>query len=187
MVAIATGKLFTFSEQQILSCSTNPLQCGGTGGCSGATQEIAFNYSSVAGYVQEKDYPYRGQTGTCDQKKVTGHAVATVTGYVYLPPNNATALLNALVTAGPLAISAAAEPWQSYESGVFDGPGIVSADVDHAIQLTGYGTDAASGKDYYEVRAGVAAIAAALCWHITSPRPHPHALAGAQQLERWLG
>ena len=42
--AIATGKLFIFSEQQILSCSVNPLQCGGTGGCSGATQEIAFNY-----------------------------------------------------------------------------------------------------------------------------------------------
>ena len=42
IVAIATGKLMVFSEQQILSCSTNPLQCGGTGGCSGATQEIAF-------------------------------------------------------------------------------------------------------------------------------------------------
>ena len=45
--------------------------------------------------------------------------------------------MNAVATVGPMAISAAAEPWQSYESGVFKG---TSADVDHAIQLVGYGT-----------------------------------------------
>ena len=40
IVAIATGKLLVLSEQQILSCTPNPDQCGGTGGCSGATQEL---------------------------------------------------------------------------------------------------------------------------------------------------
>jgi hypothetical protein len=40
IVAIATGKLMVLSEQQILSCTPNPDQCGGTGGCSGATQEL---------------------------------------------------------------------------------------------------------------------------------------------------
>ncbi len=78
MVQIATGKLMVFSEQQILSCSTNPLQCGGTGGCSGATQEIAFNYSRDAGLTLESDYPYRGQTGKCNQALIK--PVAKVTG-----------------------------------------------------------------------------------------------------------
>lgn len=141
MVAIATGKLLTFSEQAILSCSTNPLQCGGTGGCSGATQEIAFNFSRDAGLILEADYPYRGQTGKCDQSKLSKPA-AHVTGYVFLPPNNYTALMNAVATIGPMAISAAAEPWQSYETGVFKG---TSADVDHAIVLVGYGTDPKEG------------------------------------------
>lgn len=34
-IAINTGKLFTFSEQEILACTPNPNQCGGTGGCNG--------------------------------------------------------------------------------------------------------------------------------------------------------
>ena len=42
-IAIRTGKLMVFSEQQIVSCAQNPQKCGGTGGCEGATQEIAFN------------------------------------------------------------------------------------------------------------------------------------------------
>jgi cathepsin L len=33
-VAIATGKLLVFSEQQLIDCTPNPNQCGGTGACS---------------------------------------------------------------------------------------------------------------------------------------------------------
>jgi len=140
-VAIATKKLMVFSEQQILSCSVNPLQCGGTGGCSGATQEIAFNYSSVDGLTLEKDYPYRAQTGKCDRAKIK--PAAHIKGFVFLPPNNYSALMNAVVQEGPIAISAAAEPWQSYESGVFKSD--CGSDVDHAIVLVGYGTDPKDG------------------------------------------
>jgi len=112
-----------------------------------------------AGFTLESSYPYQGVTGTCDMSKVI--PVAAITGYVELPPNNYTALMNevsavpttpptaplwrhALFTApaqvalnGPVAISAAAEPWQIYESGVFNTP--CGADVDHAIVLVGYG------------------------------------------------
>ena len=35
-----------------------------------------------------------------------------------LPVNNYTALMNAVNQIGPLAISAAAEPWQTYDQGV---------------------------------------------------------------------
>ena len=48
IVAIATGKLLVLSEQQILSCTPNPEQCGGTGGCSGATQELACAWQRAA-------------------------------------------------------------------------------------------------------------------------------------------
>jgi len=40
-VAIATGKLLTFSEQELIDCAPNPNSCGGTGGCNGATQEVS--------------------------------------------------------------------------------------------------------------------------------------------------
>ena len=54
-----------------------------------------------------------------------------------LPKNNYTALMNAVASKGPIAISVAAEPWQLYESGVYDGN--CGADIDHAVQLVGYG------------------------------------------------
>lgn len=58
-VAIKTGKLFVLSEQQIVSCAANPSQCGGTGGCEGATQEVAFNYTrDHVGLSLETSYPY---------------------------------------------------------------------------------------------------------------------------------
>lgn len=92
-VAIATGHLMVLSEQQIISCAANPLQCGGTGGCDGATQEIAFGYVAAAGGLSlESSYPYQAATGTCDKSKIA--PVATVANYTFLQPNNYTVLMN---------------------------------------------------------------------------------------------
>lgn len=57
--------------------------------------------------------------------------------------------MNAVVSVGPIAVSGAAEPWQSYESGVFKSS--CGSDVDHAIVLVGYGTDPTDG-DYWLIR-----------------------------------
>ena len=115
----------------LLSLSRDSTQCGGTGGCEGSTQWLAFNYTLHAGgQTLEKDYPYRGSDTKCAEEKIK--PAAKITGYVRLPPNNYSALMNAVATVGPIAISAAAEPWQLYESGVYDGD--CGADVDHAIQ-----------------------------------------------------
>ena len=147
-VAIASGKLLIFSEQELLACTQNPDHCGGTGGCSGATQELAFQAYVNNSITLEKDYPYQARTTTCDTTKIK--PVANITGYVVIPFNNYTATMNAVVSVGPIAISGAAEPWQLYSSGVFSSP--CGSDVDHAIQLVGYGHDASSKLDYYLVR-----------------------------------
>ncbi len=89
----------------------------------------------------------RDAVGTCDWSGKK--PVANITGYVFLQQNNYTALMNTVANIGPVAISAAAEPWMSYESGVFSTP--CGTDVDHAIVMEGYGTDPAQG-DYYLVR-----------------------------------
>ena len=93
------------------------------------------------GMTLESEYPYKPATGTCQPDKIT--PVASITGYCRLPhvADNYTAtqqyndLMNAVIHYGPVAISAAAEPWQLYERGVYDGN--CGADVDHAIQLVG--------------------------------------------------
>jgi cathepsin L len=148
-LAIATGAAApTLSPQQIVSCSPNPDQCGGTGGCAGSTQPLAFNYTETAGMTTEASYPYRGVTGTCDTSKIK--PVGSNSGYVQLATNNYTDLINAVSTKGPIAISVAAGGigWQLYMGGIMSGSN--NYDMDHAVQLVGYGS--ANGKDYWLVR-----------------------------------
>eukprot|EP00656_Telonema_subtile_P018810 TRINITY_DN2020_c0_g1_i1.p1 TRINITY_DN2020_c0_g1~~TRINITY_DN2020_c0_g1_i1.p1 ORF type:complete len:375 (-),score=96.95 TRINITY_DN2020_c0_g1_i1:290-1414(-) len=141
-IAIKTGKLMEFSPQEYVSCAPNPDHCGGTGGCAGSTQILGFQYAIKTGITTDASYPYQGATGTCDTSKIK--PVAKITGYVKLPSNNYTALMNAVVSQGPIAISAAAEPWQLYSGGVYNGD--CGSDIDHAIQLVGYGTDPKSSR-----------------------------------------
>eukprot|EP00658_Telonema_sp_P-2_P002935 TRINITY_DN1107_c0_g2_i2.p1 TRINITY_DN1107_c0_g2~~TRINITY_DN1107_c0_g2_i2.p1 ORF type:complete len:294 (-),score=98.66 TRINITY_DN1107_c0_g2_i2:334-1215(-) len=158
-IAIKTGKLLTLSPQEYVSCAPNPDHCGGTGGCQGSTQILGFQYAMKAGITSESSYPYEGQTGTCAPSKIK--PVAKITGYVKIPTNNYTALMNSLVKEGPIAISADASSWQLYGGGVYNGN--CGTDIDHAIQLVGYGTEKKSrmllgggggggGGDYWLVR-----------------------------------
>jgi len=148
-IAIQTGKLMEFAPQEYVSCAPNPNQCGGTGGCQGSVQPLGFEYAMAEGITLETSYPYSGTTGTCDPSKIK--SVATITGYEVLPSNNYSALMNAVANVGPIAISAAAEPWQLYDKGVYNGQ--CGGDVDHAIQLVGYGTGTGNEKfDYWLVR-----------------------------------
>lgn len=147
--AIQTGEPApVLSPQQIVSCSPNPNHCGGAGGCSGSIQTLAFNYTMNAGITTEADYPYQGVTGTCNTKKIT--PVAKNSGFVALTPNDYNQLATAVSTVGPVAISLAAGTvgWQIYGGGVYSGA--CGYDMDHAVQLVGYGTEGA--KMYWIVR-----------------------------------
>lgn len=156
-LAIATGEEAPIlSPQQIVSCAPNPQHCGGTGGCQGSTQPLAFNYT-VDGITTDANYPYKGSTGTCDQSKIT--PVASNDGYVQLETNNYTALVTAVASKGPIAISVAAGGlgWQVYGGGVYSDsaafhPFLCNYVMDHAVQLVGYGTDDKSGKMFWLVR-----------------------------------
>jgi cathepsin L len=112
------GTLLVLSEQQLVSCAPDPGDCGGSGGCEGNIQEWAFSYvHNVSGITTEADWPYTGQDDACDTSLIK--PAATVTGYVELPVNDYNALLSAVATIGPMAISAAADAWQFYGGGVF--------------------------------------------------------------------
>jgi cathepsin L len=76
--------------------------------------------------------------------------VATIDGYVVLPENNYTALMNAVATVGPVAISVDASAWAAYESGIFNGCNQVNPDMDHAVVLVGYGEE--NGQKYWLVK-----------------------------------
>jgi len=151
--ALASKTLLTLSEQQILDCTPNPNDCGGTGGCGGGTVELAIDRIAVmGGLTLESDYPYVSGDGSnyqCDMSKFK--PAVNVTKYVDLPSNQLAPVMNWIATGGPLAISVDASSWSGYGGGVFDGCDNQNPDLDHAVQLVGYGTDPSDG-DYWLVR-----------------------------------
>jgi len=152
---LKTNKLVVLSEQQFASCTENPQHCGGTGGCSGGTAEVAYATAiKFGGVASEAEYPYKsgnGQDFPCKFSNASTPPVAHLSSYVVLPENEQTPLLNAVATVGPIAISVDASAWSRYSSGVFSGCSTTEIDINHAVQLVGYGTDSSAG-DYWLVR-----------------------------------
>jgi len=144
---LAVNATRLLSPQNMLACTPNPQHCGGTGGCSGATSELGYQYVADKGIASEADYPYRARDTPCDETKPK---TVKSTGFVKLPENDYAALATAVATLGPMAVSVDASEWFAYSSGVFTGCPTSRIDINHAVQAVGYGTD--GGRDYWTVR-----------------------------------
>jgi cathepsin L len=68
----AEGKGRTFSAQELVSCVPNPKHCGGTGGCEGATIELAMEWTIRHGLSDDVAAPYKGVDGECLAEKQGG-------------------------------------------------------------------------------------------------------------------
>jgi len=163
----------TFSTQELIECVPNPRKCGGTGGCEGATVELAFQYIATRGAPTHKENPYQAQalfgcSTPLEQAEIDSIATFTdnaafhasgaaglefgMKGWQKLPENQYEPLLRALVEQGPVAVSIAAnDNFMYYDSGVFD-----SNDCDwvlnHAVTMIGFGKDADTSKDFWQIQ-----------------------------------
>jgi cathepsin L len=54
-----------FSPQQLVNCVPNPRECGGQGGCQGATVELGMAYIERMGLTEDTETPYTAKDGTC--------------------------------------------------------------------------------------------------------------------------
>jgi len=145
---LATGLATKLSTQEVIDCTANPRKCGGTGGCHGATSEMAFEYARQYGLPQLDAY----KEGGCAASSSSPAArVLQINSFVRLPENKASYLLHALATKGPVVLSVDASSLFSYKKGVFHGcqPDTV---VNHAVLGVGYGYDQASKKDYWTIK-----------------------------------
>eukprot|EP00448_Togula_jolla_P020852 CAMPEP_0170588940 /NCGR_PEP_ID=MMETSP0224-20130122/11095_1 /TAXON_ID=285029 /ORGANISM="Togula jolla, Strain CCCM 725" /LENGTH=392 /DNA_ID=CAMNT_0010912685 /DNA_START=69 /DNA_END=1247 /DNA_ORIENTATION=- len=156
---VLAGSRRTFSAQQLVDCVPNPRECGGSGGCKGATVELALEYAMANGLKDTSAYPYEGSQGDCPSEDVSlsqgkwalqgrSSVVLGLSGYATLPSNQARPLMENLVQ-GPVAISVAASSWMLYSSGIFDDCE-KDAVVNHAVVLVGYGKD--GGHNYWNVQ-----------------------------------
>merc|ERR1719197_1897995 len=144
---IATGKLLSFSEQELVDCAGSY----GNQGCNGGLMDNGFKYLEAKGDALESKYSYTGKTGTCSASKSSDPALAkgSVTSFNDVTSDSASQLM-AAVSKGPVSVAIEADQsgFQFYKSGVFSGT--CGTNLDHGVLVVGYGTD--SGKDYWKVK-----------------------------------
>lgn len=142
------GKPQNFSVSQLVACTPNPRQCGGAGGCDGATVELAYNYVMKHGSVtdEEMPYPVGGGKSECpsnlqeteeftteqlllpDGREVHMTALGSqelkgpsigMLGWTKLPENKLDPLMQAVVQNGPVAVAlSSGANWNLYNSGI---------------------------------------------------------------------
>lgn len=101
-------------------------------------EEYQYSYTSYYGIDYECNIPL----GRTPKVKIDG--------YIELPTNNYQALLYAVATYGPIAVSVDASNWHAYNSGIFNGCYQKNPDINHAVVLVGYGKE--NGQKYWLVR-----------------------------------
>lgn len=145
--AISTGELFDLSEQYLVDCAT------GLGyfnmGCNGGQPDSALKYMINKGQCSESAYPYSAKQGTC-------HSCSQPTDVEFsscydVKPNDQLALKSALFN-NPVvvAIEADTKYFQSYSSGILTDSIKCGTNLDHAVEIVGYGTE--NGINYWKVR-----------------------------------
>jgi len=149
---IATGKLVSLSEQQLVDCAKFRY---GNMGCSGGLQPRAFQYMEDNAMCSEDDYAYTATSSIfkpCRASKCATPALpkGALAGFKYTAKTEE-ALMEA-VAQQPVAVSLEADRdvFHLYTSGVVQGPGCGTT-LDHAVLAVGYGTSA-DGVKYWKVK-----------------------------------
>ena len=148
--AINSGKLLDLSEEFLVDCAT------GLGyfnmGCNGGNPDSALKYMINYGQCSESSYPYTSgvtqKAGSC--QKCAPVDVKFSDCYDVTPNDQVS--LKAAVAKQPVVIAIEADTryFQSYSSGILTDSVKCGTNLDHAVEIVGYGTQ--NGIDYWKVR-----------------------------------
>jgi len=163
-----------FSVAQLVACVPNPQHCGGSGGCNGATAELAFDYVMKHGLTTENKMPYPSETcppemeetepntthSFLDEHSVERHVSKSsavkgpsigMSGWVKFPENKAMVMMRTVAQYGPAVIAiAAGDAMFTYASGIMSESACDGKTVNHAVTLYGWGAD--DGQDYWLIK-----------------------------------
>lgn len=140
---ISGHTLISFSEQQLVDCSTSY----GNQGCNGGLMDNAFKYINAKGQETEATYPYKAVQGTC--KYNSGSVVGKISGYTDVAKNSCSGLL-AQAANQVVSVAIDAQNIMNYKSGIFNNANCGTS-LDHGVAVVGYGADS-SGNTFWIVR-----------------------------------
>lgn len=141
---LSSGKLISFSEQELVDCSSSY----GNQACQGGLMDDGFKYVIDKGICTEKSYEYKAVAGSC--KKCT--SVFKIKSFIDITPNNESALAQAVYKQPvSIAIEADQSVFQFYSSGVLTSSEC-GTNLDHGVTLVGFGVDSNTGKKFWKVK-----------------------------------
>jgi len=142
--AIKTGKLDSFSEQELVDCDKVDLGCNG-----GLPSQAYLEIKRIGGLELESDYPYNGRGHSCQFNKTK--AEVQVTGGIQLPVDEVQ-IAAWLAQNGPVSIGINAFMMQFYMGGIAHPWKYLCrpANLDHGVLITGYGVE--NGVPYWNIK-----------------------------------
>jgi len=144
---VATKKLVSLSEQELVDCD----KATGDVGCGGGLPSNAFKdmIQNKIGLETEGAYPYTAQDGQC--KAASSKEVAFIGGWKAISTDE-DQIAAALMQYGPLAIGINAGPMQFYSGGISKPWKILCNPkrLDHGVAIVGFGQE--SGVKYWTIR-----------------------------------
>ena len=128
---ISGNELTSFSEQELVDCSSS----FGNNGCNGGEMDDAFQYIIKNGICTEDSYPYEGTDGQCNNKCTP---VGKLNGFHDIPDENH---IYTEIQSGPVSVAIEADQpvFQFYSGGVLDNIEC-GTNLDHGVLVVGYGS-----------------------------------------------
>lgn len=129
---LSSGKLQSFSEQQLVDCSKS-----GNMGCNGGLMDNAFRYIETNPLELESEYPYTARDGSCKYEASKG--VGKVVGFKDVSRDTTGGQLRAAVAKNPVSIAIEADQFvfQGYHDGIITAG--CGSQLDHGVLAVGYG------------------------------------------------
>jgi len=138
----------SLSAQELIDCSGSY----GNYGCNGGLIDTSFQYIiDNKGVDTEESYPYKAQTGDVCLAK-NGTVGASISSFKDIQSGSEKVLMSAVMNIGVIAgaIDASQTSFQFYSSGVYYDAQCSPTNLDHGVNIVGYGSD--KGQDYYIVK-----------------------------------
>ena len=153
-----TRPLFQMSEQAIVDCiwSVGTDNFSGLHGCDGgfADETMSRIITDFGGKLPRlADYPYQAQDMVCNKSAWTFDEVV-LQSFSRTSPGSLGELKYALLS-GPVTVGISViESMVFYAGGIYNDPACTSntSTINHQVVAVGYGTDEASGRQYWIIR-----------------------------------
>jgi C1A family cysteine protease len=137
------GTKISLSTQQLVDCTGSG---GRRNGCNGGDPTEAYQViEQLGGIESESSYRYTARNGNCQFSR--SKVAAKVSSYKSVGRGSESSMQSYVGSTGPLSVCVDANSWNSYRGGIMTSCG---NNVDHCVQIVGYGTSGST--NYWKVR-----------------------------------